>query len=302
MVKIAVLGKGPARKEHLKTWSAISGVEVVGEKENLSLQEALSLDVDVVDLCLPLDQRADYIRRASKKGLHIICEAPIAQSVEEAESIVKACSQNQTNLYLGNSHRFHPAYVNAREQLEDGSLGNPGVLRITHSIPRPEKEADLFLQVGNADFDWLVWALGDVERVTAKRVQKKRQDGSLLEFALVTLRMENQAIAHVELSWSTEKVEQTFELTGEYGMLTYNGKESNPIQVELTSGNLDVEEGLFVKNPLRREMEAIINSLNSEGSVPFTPVDAMKAMKIAEAAKHSVAIGEPVSLKRGALL
>lgn len=111
LVEVAVIGTREASEEHLETWSYIPNVnivEVIGvatdDKQQLPkldyrVADLKSVRIDIVDLCVPLRDRADYVRRVSNEGNPIICEAPLALNVEEALSVIKECQEKNVQLH-----------------------------------------------------------------------------------------------------------------------------------------------------------------------------------------------------------
>ncbi|MEP4948887.1 MAG: Gfo/Idh/MocA family oxidoreductase, partial [Flavobacteriaceae bacterium] len=61
--------------------------------------------IDIVYVVLPNSMHADFCIRAAKAGKHVICEKPMAVSVEECDAIIKACEEN--NVKLGIGYRLH---------------------------------------------------------------------------------------------------------------------------------------------------------------------------------------------------
>ncbi|TDS20826.1 glucose-fructose oxidoreductase [Maribacter caenipelagi] len=58
-------------------------------------------DIDVVYVVLPNSMHADFCIRAAKAGKHVICEKPMAVSVEECDDIINACKENNVKLSVG---------------------------------------------------------------------------------------------------------------------------------------------------------------------------------------------------------
>ncbi|WP_257348889.1 Gfo/Idh/MocA family protein [Pseudalkalibacillus decolorationis] len=313
MVNVAVVGTGSCNDKHLEAWSRIPNVNIVGvidvaEENKQQLPEAFrskvvdrladlkSVHTDIVDLCVPANDRADYVRQVSKEGYHIICEAPLALNVEEASSVLKECQEKNVQIQIGHNLRFSPEYLDARNQVKSGKIGKPGVMRLASGTAHPGREFDIFSNLGIHQFDWLTWTFGDVERVMAKHIKKERHDGTLIEYALITLRMVDQTLAHIELSWAATETETSFELTGDQGMLTHNSNESYPIDVQLATSEI-IEESILDKTALQRQMEYVVKSVEAQDKTMVTGDDALKAIRIAEAARKSVEIGQPVLLK-----
>jgi len=62
-------------------------------------------DIDIVYVVLPNAMHADFSIRAAKSGKHVICEKPMAISVEECDAIIEAC--NSANVKCGVGYRLH---------------------------------------------------------------------------------------------------------------------------------------------------------------------------------------------------
>lgn len=62
-------------------------------------------NIDIVYVVLPNSMHAEFSIRAAKAGKHVICEKPMAISVEECDAIIAACKQ--ANVKLGMGYRLH---------------------------------------------------------------------------------------------------------------------------------------------------------------------------------------------------
>jgi len=62
-------------------------------------------DIDIVYVVLPNSMHAEFSIRAAKAGKHVICEKPMAVSVEECDAIIRAC--NKAGVKLGVGYRLH---------------------------------------------------------------------------------------------------------------------------------------------------------------------------------------------------
>ena len=65
-------------------------------------------DIDIIYVVLPNSMHAEYVTRAAKAGKHVICEKPMALSVAECESMIKACTDNKRKLSIGYRMQFEP--------------------------------------------------------------------------------------------------------------------------------------------------------------------------------------------------
>ena len=83
-------------------------------------------DVDLIDICTPGDTHAEIAIAALQAGKHVLCEKPLANSVEEAERMVaaaEAAAQRGIQSMCGYSYRRTPALTLARELVQEGRIG-----------------------------------------------------------------------------------------------------------------------------------------------------------------------------------
>ena len=92
-------------------------------------------DVRVVDICTPGDSHAEIAIAALEAGKHVLCEKPLANSVAEAEAMVRAADAARTRGQLamvGFNYRRVPAISYARKLIEEGRLGTLRHVRVTY--------------------------------------------------------------------------------------------------------------------------------------------------------------------------
>jgi predicted dehydrogenase len=108
--------------------------------------------IDIVYVVLPNAMHAEYTIRAAEAGKHVICEKPMAVSVQECEDMIAACREAGSKLSIGYRLHFEPHHqrvmalgqeekfgpVQAMENTDGFPLGpasNPSVAwRLDHSL------------------------------------------------------------------------------------------------------------------------------------------------------------------------
>jgi predicted dehydrogenase len=65
-------------------------------------------DIDIVYITLPNALHAEYTVRAAAAGKHVICEKPMATSVEECRTMIAACAEASVRLSIGYRLHFDP--------------------------------------------------------------------------------------------------------------------------------------------------------------------------------------------------
>jgi predicted dehydrogenase len=119
---VGVVSRGPASRQ------AISK-ELGGVPEFSDYYAALAeTKPDVVSINTYPETHAAYAKAAIQAGSHVFCEKPLAETVEEAQSIVDAARAARRKLVIGYILRVHPAWIRFIEIAR--TLGKPLVMRM----------------------------------------------------------------------------------------------------------------------------------------------------------------------------
>lgn len=87
--------------------------------------------IDAVYIALPNSLHCDYAVRAAKAGIHVLCEKPMAVSVQECRRMIEAAERADTKLMVAYRLHFEEANMNTVELARSGKLGN---LRLFNSV------------------------------------------------------------------------------------------------------------------------------------------------------------------------
>ncbi|PNH82267.1 Gfo/Idh/MocA family protein [Arthrobacter sp. AFG20] len=83
-------------------------------------------DIDLIDICTPGNTHAEIAAAALEAGKHVLCEKPLANSVEEAERMTvtaEAAAKRGVFAMCGFSYRRTPALALAKRMVDEGRLG-----------------------------------------------------------------------------------------------------------------------------------------------------------------------------------
>ncbi|XBH20998.1 Gfo/Idh/MocA family oxidoreductase [Jonesiaceae bacterium BS-20] len=84
-------------------------------------------DINLIDICTPGDSHKEIALAALAAGKHVLCEKPLANSVEEAQEMADAAAQAAKRgvvAMVGFTYRRVPAIQLARKLVADGKLGD----------------------------------------------------------------------------------------------------------------------------------------------------------------------------------
>lgn len=79
--------------------------------------------VDVVDIITPHDTHREIAVAALEAGKHVICEKPIARTLDEADAMLAAAEESPGRLLISLPQVHFPAIATAKEIVESGEIG-----------------------------------------------------------------------------------------------------------------------------------------------------------------------------------
>jgi predicted dehydrogenase len=80
-------------------------------------------DIDVIDVCTPGDSHAEITLAALAAGKHVMCEKPLANTVDEAREMVRAAQAAGVRVLCGFNYRRVPAAALMRQLVAAGRVG-----------------------------------------------------------------------------------------------------------------------------------------------------------------------------------
>ncbi len=80
-------------------------------------------DIDIVYVVLPNSMHAEYTIRAAQAGKHVICEKPMANSVEDCQKMIDACRKADRKLSIGYRLYFDPFHIKMMELGQNQTYG-----------------------------------------------------------------------------------------------------------------------------------------------------------------------------------
>jgi predicted dehydrogenase len=85
-------------------------------------------DIDTVHICLPHHLHAKIGVETLEAGKQVLCEKPIATTLEEADAMIQAARARGVILMVAENQRFLPAHIRIKELLDAGIIGEPKLI------------------------------------------------------------------------------------------------------------------------------------------------------------------------------
>ncbi|MBI1250636.1 MAG: hypothetical protein GC189_04105 [Alphaproteobacteria bacterium] len=143
-----------------------------------SLAAFFDAPMDAVIISTPPHLHEEAAVTAFARGLHVLCEKPLSNSVDGARRIVDAALQHQRKLAVGFNFRFYPCMKFVRKAVDAGRIGTLDHVRILgghdglHNFgadwqyKMPESGGGAMMDVGIHTSDLARYFLGEVTRVS----------------------------------------------------------------------------------------------------------------------------------------
>lgn len=177
--------------------------------------EAFSWKPDAVVIAAENSRHRGLVERAAAAGVHVLCEKPLATTVEDAIAMREACERAGVILMVAYPVRFSPVVRDAIAELRSGRLGR--ILGVTgiNNGKLPQDRAwftDPALAGGGALVDHVVHCADLLDELLGERAQSVRavsnsilhaqQELAVETGGLVTIQYPSGVVATIDCSWS----------------------------------------------------------------------------------------------------
>jgi predicted dehydrogenase len=212
-------------EERAKTLAAINGSSYYTDYIKALTCEQL----DCVIVATPNITHAKTSIDAMSLGKHVICEKPLATSVDDAELMVWTSKEKGVNLKVGSNLRYFPNVINAKKIIDEDKIGNTIFLRgwignagnhLNGSwFSKPEiAGGGTLLDNGHHIIDLSSWFLGNLS-FAAGYVCTLFQNVSSEDNAVAVLKTESGSFALIQSSWTEWNGYTYIEVYGQKGSL-----------------------------------------------------------------------------------
>ena len=172
-------------------------------------------DLDAVVVCSATDEHRMLVEQAAERGLHVLCEKPIATTVADAVAMIEACATHEVQLHTAFVCRFYPFVAQIREAIRSGTIGrvvamvggNRGRPPLPPDYPDwitdPQRAGGGALIDHSVHVTYIMRFLSgqEVIRVNAE-IDDRFWSSGVDDTAVLSLQFDGGAIATVDPSWS----------------------------------------------------------------------------------------------------
>ncbi len=310
MLKVGIFGLGHLGKIHLSQWLSIKDVELVGffePDEQTAVQaekqfhlkrfvEAAELinACDAIDIVAPTTRHYEICELAIRHGRHVFVEKPMANSMDEAQKILKLLSESEVKFQVGHVERFNPAFLALKGWelnpmfIEVHRLAefNPRGTDVSVILDLMIHDIDIVLSLVKARVNRIsasgVAVMSDTPDIANARIEFHNGCVANLTSSRISLKKMRktrlfQKDAYIGIDFLHKKAE-VIKLKGEGddGLFTLD-IETNKGKKAIAIANPQIKE----TNAIRMELELFRDAILQNKPVPVNAYDAFQAMDVA---------------------
>ena len=267
-LKFALIGCGKIgvrHAEHIKHYAELVAVCDIDKEKTATLSReyntvaytdldallANETGVEVVSVCTPNGLHAQHSIKALRAGKHVLCEKPMAISVNDCGEMIKEAERANKRLFAIKQNRFNPPVIAVKNAIDKGVLGKIFSFHVSCFWNRNERyyhnswkgTADmdggtLFTQFSHF-IDLIYHLLGDVNNAYALTRNFAHQ--SVIDFedtGVAILELHNGAIGslHYTVNSHQRNMEGSITLVAEKGTLKIGGQYLNELEYQNIEG------------------------------------------------------------------
>jgi UDP-N-acetyl-2-amino-2-deoxyglucuronate dehydrogenase len=267
-IKFAIIGCGRIAQRHAEHINNIGKLlavcDIITDKAAALAQKyntnayssfgemfATEKDIDVVSVCSPNGLHAEHTIAALRSGFHVLCEKPMALSVQDCGEMIKEAEKANRRLFIVKQNRFNPPVVAVKSLIDEGRLGKIYSVQLNCFWNRNNEYyqnswkgtmsldgGTLYTQFSHF-VDLLYWLIGDVKDVNALTANYHHQ--GIIEFedtGAVVLKFYNGAIGTINYNVNSyeQNMEGSLTIFGEKGTVKIGGQYLNELEYQKIEG------------------------------------------------------------------
>ena len=274
-------------------------------------------DIQAVLIATPDKFHAQVIGVAAAAGKDILCEKPLALSLQEGLSALKVVNDQGVRLQIGFMRRYDPAYQTAMKRVEAGEIGEPVIFK---SIGRDKDvpplaayqsgvNGMLFYNNSIHDFDLARWLMCDevieTHSYTTVAIRPEVAQYADVVASVVNLKYRNGAIGNVEsYVQAIYAYDVRTEIVGSKGSVFVGTLQQIPAAFLNAHGSSQTLADHFLTrfaDAYLLEVRDFVQNMAADRAPRVTGEDGLRALEIAVAAEQSHLEQRPCQVEKQAV-
>ncbi len=265
-------------------------------------------EIDAVYISTTNEWHENQVLAAAAAGKHVLCEKPLALTLDGAKRMVEAC--RSAGVVMGTNHHLRNAATHRamRDLIENGAIGRPLAARVFHAVflpshlqgwrlQRPESGGGVILDITVHDADTLRFVLGDeVDEVTAMTASHGMGQSGLEDTVMGVMRFRSGMLAQFHDAFTVRHAHTGFEVHGSDGSLYGRDVMTQRPAGAVTLRRNGEEEPIAIEheNLYERSVARFNAAVRGEGTPAATGEDGVRSLAVALAVRQSAETGAVV--------
>ena len=260
-------------------------------------------DIDAIINPLPNSMHCEWTIKAAQAGKHILCEKPLAVTVEDSRKMIDAAKANGVLLTEAFTHRLNPQLQCARRLVQQGEIGEVKLARAELTFSMRDWEGDVRAQAdlgGGALLDAGCYCVSAVrfvlnaEPVAALAFQHVRNGVDATMSGL--LRFAGDHIAQI-VTGMEEPFRCVLEVVGSHGAITVPNMFDEGADVHIAIGNDERIDKFSGPDRFQVQIERFSDCILQGKRPEFPPEDGLKNVAALQALKQAAESGSLVEVE-----
>jgi len=197
----------------------------------ISDYQQLLKEVDAVCIATPNSLHYSQSIEAIRAGRHVLVEKPLATTSIQAARLAQEAIRRHLILAVGTQKRFNPEYINLRQEVKNGILGQPVLIkaRMVGEGPRRfrksaidwyfarEKGGGALFDLGSHMIDLVQWVYPHSTPTVLGGSLGRILDMPVEEYAFCLLKADRNTVISIEVGWFTTFHDESLEVIGTMG-------------------------------------------------------------------------------------
>jgi len=309
-LKVGVIGVGAMGRHHARVYSESPNASLVGvadinesaarevaqlysTKAFSDYEKLLSMNLDAVSIAVPTSLHTDVALKVAESNVDMLIEKPIADSLKNAERIVKAARKRGVKVMVGHIERFNPAVLKLKEHIIAGELGEILAIsckRVGPYSPRI-RDVGIIIDLAVHDIDTISYLYG--ERCESVYAVAGSSFHTLEDYASLVVKFHPNKAGLIETNWLTPKKVRVLTAVGTGGVATLDYiKQTLEISRNDRVMNIEVER----EEPLKNEIGSFLKCILEDRCPEPSGEDGIYVLSVAISAIRSYKSGKLVEL------
>lgn len=266
--------------------------------------------VQVVYISTTNELHRDQVLAAAAAGKHVLCEKPLALTLDDAQQMVRACAEAGVVMATNHHLRNAATHRKIRELVQQGAIGRPLFARVFHAvylpphlqgwrIDKPAAGGGVILDICVHDADTLRFILGaePVEAIGLSQSASMAREG-LEDGVMAALRFDNGALAQLHDAFTTPFAGTGIEIHGDKGSIVGRNVMTQQAAGDVLLRDAGGESAIAVEHEslYARGVARFCAAIRGEGEPAATAIDGLRSLAAALAISEACRTGRTVRI------